>query len=118
MLPAAAADLLLENSVDVQKINGQGINLAAWIVYARTQKGLRNPVGYAMTRIKRNEPPGEVFTEIVSIDIDWPDLLRYARYEQLYRQNPGTQGLELYEDLETVSDDAIAILNELREAPS
>ncbi len=115
-LPAAAASILSDFSLDPQKLDGQAENLAAWLVYAMTQPGLRNPVGYAMTRIRHGEVASDVFQEIVNIDLDWEHLPGDAHQERVYRTAPGVVGLQLYEELEPVSDDAIKILDELWEA--
>jgi len=110
---AAAASILAKYAIDTQRLNGQAENMAAWLVYALTQPGLKNPVGYAMTRIKHGEIASDVFQEIVNIDIEWEDLPTDARNEKLYRQ--GSQGIEVYAELENVSDDALDILCKLVE---
>jgi len=110
-LPAAAASLLELHAVESQKLNGQAESMAAWLAYAMTQPGLKNPVGYAMTRLKRHEEAAEVFREIVNIEIEWSTLPKCAHYEAQSRA--GYQGMPWYEELETVSDDALAILEEL-----
>ena len=112
---AAAAESLL-SAYAVKAKNGDREDIAAWLVYALTQPGLTNPVGYAFARVKREEPVAAVYREIVSLDVNWPDLLKYANYANIVRSTPGVQGITVPDELNGVSDAALDVLCELYEA--
>lgn len=119
-LPAAAASLLEKFSVNPEKLNGDAIPMAAWVVYAQTQPRLKNPVGYAHTRIKNGEHPAPVFVEIASIGaLTWDEIIETAPHEQRERKHPGLgNSANLWQEMESVSDEAVAILAKIADEVS
>jgi DNA-binding MarR family transcriptional regulator len=105
-LPAAALSILTQEGVDPALLNGNAQTVAAWIVYARTQKGIRNPAGYAISQMTKGEIPNAQYREIASTDLDLQTLIIEARNERYFRQ--GIQGApEPCAETEHLSDDAL-----------
>ena len=122
-LPAAAADLLESAFIEPEKLNGQALDMAAWLAYVKTQPRLKNPVGYARARIKAGEHPPLIFLEIVKIELDWETIMKTAPLEEYERREPGMverlYGLDkLYYEMESVSTEAVKILAKIADEAS
>lgn len=74
-LPVTALSLLAEQQVNLAALNGQAVSVAAWLVYALSQPGIKKPGGYAFVQgVRRQAEPPPACLELVTLDIPWAEL--------------------------------------------
>lgn len=109
--PQAAVTLLQGYNVGLETLNGHIVTMAGWLLYAMTQKGLNNPVGYAFVQaVKGDKAPPAGCLEVVSLPMPWGDILTTFNKEQATISYTGYLSEAAPDWIEALSDEAWATL--------